>query len=120
MGRVLQRHEHSSKHIQSDLTYREFRKESSNIDKMFVSNVEEDILYWRSVLKRIISVIKFLGSRGLAFRGKDQIIGSKYNGNFLGIIELISEFDPLLSSHLSRYGNKGKGEQNYMLIVNNY
>lgn len=115
--RALKRHENSSKHIQNDLIYRQRRKESNNIDKTFVSNVENDMRYWRSILQRIIAVIKFLGSRGLAFRGSDQIIGSKHNGNFLGIIELISEFDPLLSSHLSRYGNQGKGEQNISFII---
>lgn len=49
-----------------------------------------------------------------AFRGKNQTIGSKQNGNYLGILELLSEYDPLLSSHLSRYGNKGKGRASYL------
>lgn len=70
--------------------------------------------YWRQILNRIVSAVKFLGSRGLAFRGKNQTIGSKQNGNYLGILELISEYDPLLSSHLSRYGNKGKGRASYL------
>lgn len=63
---------------------------------------------------RLVEVIKFLSERGLAFRGSDQIIGSPHNGNFLGILELISKFDPFLADHLSRYGNKNKGNPSYL------
>lgn len=60
-------------------------------------------------MKRIVAVIKFLGSRGLAFRGANQTCGSTQNGNFLGLLDLLSEFDPLIASHIAKYGNKGKG-----------
>lgn len=66
---------------------------------------------------RIVEVIKFLAARGLAFRGDDQKLGSKQNGNFLGIIELISKFDPFLAEHLARHGNKGKGWQLLFLFI---
>jgi hypothetical protein len=56
-----------------------------------------------------MATIKFLGARGLSFRGADQICGSVRNGNFLGILDLMSQFDPLMSAHIARYGNKGKG-----------
>ena len=57
----------------------------------------------------MVSVIRFLASRGLAFRGENQIIGSAKTGNYLGILELLSEFDPFLEAHLKLYGNRGKG-----------
>lgn len=31
------------------------------------------------------------------------------NANFLRILDLLSEFDPLITSHIKKYGNKGKG-----------
>ena len=37
--------------------------------------------YWRQLLQRIESVVQFLCARGLAFRGKDEMIGSPSNGN---------------------------------------
>ena len=52
--------------------------------------------------------------RGLAFRGDDEIIGSQHNGNFLGSLELISQFDPFLLEHLKNYGNPGKGQVSYL------
>ena len=57
----------------------------------------------------MVSVIRFLASRGLPFRGENQIIGSAKNSNYLGILELLSEFDPFLKEHLKQYGNHGKG-----------
>jgi len=48
-------------------------------------------VYWRTLLGRIIEVIKFLSERGLAFRSSDEIIGSPDNGNYLGLLELIEQ-----------------------------
>ncbi|XP_013783749.1 zinc finger MYM-type protein 1-like [Limulus polyphemus] len=62
----------------------------------------------------MVSVIRFLTSRGLAFHGENQIIGSSKNENFLGILELLSEFDPFLEEHLKVYGNTGKGNPSYL------
>ena len=61
-----------------------------------------------------MSVIKFLCVRGLAFRGHDEIVGSSHNGNYLGLIELISEYDPFLAQHLSVHANKGRGHVSYL------
>ena len=48
------------------------------------------------MLKRIVETIRILATRGLAFRGDDEVIGSKHNGNYLGVLELIAKFDPFL------------------------
>ena len=42
------------------------------------------------------------------------MIGSPSNGNFLGTLELLSQFDPFLAAHLEKYGNKGKGSISYL------
>ena len=41
-------------------------------------------------------VTMFLGERALAFRGSTQCVGDVHNGNFLGLLELISHYDPIL------------------------
>ena len=43
-----------------------------------------------------------MSERGLAFRGSSQRIGSINNGNFLGIIELLSRYDPVLQEHIKK------------------
>ncbi|XP_008182354.1 zinc finger MYM-type protein 1-like [Acyrthosiphon pisum] len=47
-------------------------------------------------------------------QGDDQILGSGHNGNYLGCLELISKFDPFLSTHIDKYANKGKGNMSYL------
>ena len=66
------------------------------------------------MLTHVVSVIRFLASRGLPFRGENQIIGSAKNGNYLGILELLREFDPFMKEHLKQYGNRGKGNPSYL------
>ncbi|XP_025424092.1 uncharacterized protein LOC112693317 [Sipha flava] len=65
--------------------------------------------YWVKVLHRVVSVVKFLAVRGLVFEGNDSRLGSLSNGNFLGILEVISEFDPFLKQHMNERANKGSG-----------
>lgn len=67
--------------------------------------IEKD--YWIQVMKRITSVIKFLALRGLAFRGDNEKFGVNNNGNYLGLLELIANFDPFFKNHIDAYGNKG-------------
>lgn len=115
--RSFQQHEKSQPHILSELAYRIRAKELKciTVDASIVNQTEDEMKYWRDILKRIVAVIRFLGSRGLAFRGANQVCGSIHNGNFLGILDLLSEFDPLISSHIARHGNKGRG--NNSLII---
>lgn len=47
------------------------------------------------------------------FGVKNELLGNCQDGNYLGILELLAEFDPLLRSHLENYGNKGKGHTSY-------
>lgn len=62
----------------------------------------------------VLNVIKLIGTRGLAFRGSDNTIVSDHNGNYLGILQLIVQYDPLLKKHIERFANKGKGTVSYL------
>ncbi len=61
-----------------------------------------------------MAVIKFLSERGLPFRGDDEHLCSSSNGNYLGLLELIAQFDPFLREHLEKYGQKGRGTTSYL------
>jgi hypothetical protein len=65
---------------------------------------------------RVVSVVKFLAVRGLAFEGNDSQLGSPSNVNFLGILEVIFEFDPFLKQHMNERANKGSGNVTYFSI----
>lgn len=57
--------------------------------------------------------MKFLCVRGLAFRGKNEQIGLSNSGNYLGTLELLSEYDTFLAEH-SKYANKGRGHASHL------
>jgi hypothetical protein len=76
--------------------------------------VEQVAGYWLKVLLRVVSTLKFIVERGLPIRGDDEEIGSPSNGNYLGILELIAQFDHFLSTHIKEHGNKGSGHVNYL------
>ena len=73
------------------------RKSVTQIDHGLVKQYENEVQYWKHVLCRIVSVVKFLRIRNLAFCGKNELIGSPSNGNYLGILELLAEYDTFLA-----------------------
>lgn len=109
-NRAFKTHEQSQHHIQNCVSYRNQANETNMLDAQFRRQEQIEVKYWHEVLQKIVSVVKFLASRGLAFRGSDEILGSNTNGNYLGILELIAKHDPFLANHMEIYGNKGRGK----------
>jgi len=107
-------HEQSKSHVNSILGARNFRSENACIDHCIEQQLENSKQYWVNVLRRVVAVIKFLAQRAMPFRGDDEVLGSVHNGNFLGILELIAQFDPFLLNHLQQYGNAGRGVPSYI------
>uniref|UniRef100_A0A8C9YGK0 TTF-type domain-containing protein n=1 Tax=Sander lucioperca TaxID=283035 RepID=A0A8C9YGK0_SANLU len=89
-------HEKSDVHRSCMLALHQRCKGTATIDSSLLKQMEGARQYWREVLKRVVAVIKFFGERGLAFRGDNELLGSPLNGNYLGILELIAQFDPFL------------------------
>lgn len=111
----LENHEQSLVHLENLKCFVIRKSEKTKkIDEELKLRQEYEFNYWRSILQRILSVIKFLASRGLPFRGKDEILGSKLNGNYLGLLELLSQYDPILRQHIKKYGAKGTGSVSYL------
>lgn len=108
-------HEQSSLHAESLLIY--ISRITSNVKKIddcLRQEQEHQESYWRSILQRILSVTRFLASRGLPFRGTNEKFGSKNNGNYLGILELLAEYDPVLEEHIKKYASQGSGSVSYL------
>ncbi len=89
-------------------------KATGSVDSLLLEQHRSEQEYWHRVLTHVVSVIRFLASRRLPFRGENQIIGSAKNGNYLGILDLLSEFDPFLEEHIKLYGNRGKWNPSYL------
>ena len=107
-------HENSIDHRDAMVKWVSRKSSSVGIDKALKTQDEMQRDYWRSILKRVVSTVKFLSQRGLAFKGDVQQLGCSNNGNFLGCLEYLSEYDRLLADHLRKYGNKGKDNPSYL------
>jgi hypothetical protein len=111
---LLNRHESSSSHKDAVIAYRLRVCTQGRVDVELVKEINVREKYWYSVLERISEVIRFLAERGLAFRGHNETIGSPNNGNYLGIIELLSKFDPFLEQHIHAHASQGRGHTSYL------
>lgn len=110
----LTSHEMSPEHRQSCASYATRVSKIQIIDKQIADQYEGQCKYWRDVLRRVVSTVKFLASRGLAFRGDNELFGDHRNGNFLGCLELLAEYDTFLAQHITTYGNAGRGTASYL------
>lgn len=101
----LPSHENNKDHIQCFVKWREVEtriKNNNSIDKLVCKQIAHEAQKWRDILTHVLDTILFLGERGLALRGESHIVGEPNNGNFLGILELISHYDPILRQHLEK------------------
>lgn len=107
-------HQNSPIHKSAVITLKARGLTLNRVDNMLTLQLDKETHYWRNVLTRVVAAVKALTSRGLALRGDNEIFGSNRNGNFLMVLELMSEFDPFLASHIAKYGNCGSGNTNYL------
>ncbi|KAL5158733.1 Zinc finger MYM-type protein 1 [Glycine soja] len=54
---------------------------------------------WRNLSAKL-KIVKTLSKINLAFCGKNEKIYQEANGNFLTLIEIIAEFDPIMQEHI--------------------
>ncbi|XP_065658892.1 uncharacterized protein LOC136083424 [Hydra vulgaris] len=96
-------HEKSSNHKSCYIQWQNLEKniiKHTTTDCFTVKQIQNETQKWKDLLKRLLDVILFLAERGLVFRGVTHLIGDSYNGNFLGLLELLSQYDSLLEEHL--------------------
>ena len=87
------------------MSWRELQKRLENntsIDVIIEENILSEAAKCKKLLTRIIDVVVFLGETGLVFLGSSLRIGDVHNGNFLGLLELLAHYDPLLKEHVTK------------------
>nr|XP_034572200.1 zinc finger MYM-type protein 1-like [Setaria viridis]XP_034572201.1 zinc finger MYM-type protein 1-like [Setaria viridis] len=105
LGIRLKEHETSPNHVLSMTTWYELRsrlQKDQTIDKDAQRQLEKEKDHWRKVLFRIVCIDKFLAKHNLAFRGTNSKMYEDSNGNFLGLVEMLAEFDPIIQEHVRR------------------
>jgi hypothetical protein len=99
----LKEQETSVDHVINMTTLYELRnrlQKEQTIDKVAQQQLEKEKEHWRKVLFRIVAIVKFLGKHNLAFRGHNYKLYEDSNGNFLGLIEMLAEFDPVIQERV--------------------
>ncbi|XP_058775019.1 uncharacterized protein LOC131649270 [Vicia villosa] len=105
VGARIKEHELGMEHVKNMTTWYEYRQrlqKFQTIDKTTQRLIEKERDHWKKVLKRVISIVKFLAKHNLAFRGSKEKLYEDSNGNFLGLIEMLAEFDPIIQEHVRR------------------
>lgn len=98
----MKEHENSVEHKSANIEMLMRQQSGQRIDSAFVRQTEEEILYWRAI-------VKSLASRGLQFRGTEERFVLSNSGNYIMTLELMAEFDPFLTQHTRKYGERGSG-----------
>ncbi|KAH1155044.1 hypothetical protein GLYMA_18G183000v4 [Glycine max] len=102
-------------------------RKKNTIDKEIQEQINKEKEHWEKVLVRITTLIKYFSKNNLAFRGTNEKIYQKGNENFLSLINLLVEFDPIMQKHVKRikngdlhnhYLSKNQGVQKRLLDIN--
>ena len=101
-GDRIAEHESSDIHRKAMIAYINQAADCGTVDSELKKQFNEECQYWTQVLQRVVTVVKYLAERGLPFRGDSHRFGDTNNGNYLGSMELISQFDPFLKAHIGK------------------
>lgn len=104
-GARLAEHEKSKLHLEALLKWTETKQRFGKqcaVDEIHQQNIRDEKVRWRAVFDRLLSIIRYLAEHNLAFRGSVDKLFKTHNGNFLGLVQLISQFDPVMKEHLRR------------------
>ncbi|XP_048510256.1 zinc finger MYM-type protein 1-like [Athalia rosae] len=114
---TLKDHEISKNHIQTQKSWLELSqrlKGCKTIDAAAQRIINAETNHWYEVLLRIVAITKMLGKKCLAFQGTSDKLFEHNNGNFLKIVELLSEFDPIMEEHVRRVLKKEETKAHYL------
>ena len=121
MYEKVKSHEQSTIHIANYVKWKDLEvalERQSGIDGRYQKKVSEEKQRWREILRCLLEVTLFLAERNLPFRGSSSLIGDQNNGNFLGTLELLSSYSPLVREHVCKvmhYQQKGERLQAHYL-----
>jgi len=57
--------------------------------------------HWKNTSEHTVASILYVAEHNLAFCGSSSTLYATHNGNFLGLIAFIANFDPVLKGHIS-------------------
>lgn len=110
-------HEESSPHLTALEKWTELSARlrlNQTIDHARQKMIDNENKKWRDLLYRILDVTLFLAKQNLPFRGHRENAKSENKGNFLELIEFLSNYDPVLKEHLLTTASSEKITNTYL------
>ncbi len=105
----LRQHERSAEHITNMDTWRNLSQKlqtNTAIDQINQDLIALEVNRWKDILRRLIAIVNHLADHNLSFRGHSDRLFESGNGNFLGQVQLMAQFDPVMREHLRRIQTK--------------
>ena len=113
----IERHTLNGQHLTCVENYLKRKNPEGRVDSDREKEISKLRDHWKKIRERVVYTVLFNAERGLAFQGSDEKFGSNHNGNFMGILELISKFDQILNNHIDKCGNPGSGNATLCLLL---
>lgn len=103
MYEVLKMHENSTSHKKFYHQWFEVEmrlKRGKTIDCEEQKLISRETLRWNNVFIWLMNIILYLAKNNMAFRGFSDKLYTRNNSQFLGLVELVGKFDPIMQEHL--------------------
>lgn len=110
-------HERSLEYRNYKLIWIQSTMAAGTTDPDVAQQFQSQFHYRREVLKHVSTTIKLLSGCRLVFCGHDEVLWSLDNGNYLGYLELIDQFDSFGANHIAKFGQKGKCKPSYLSSI---
>ena len=118
----VSQHESNASHVQNFTNWKEMEiriASGKTIDKMEQEVVENKKKQWKSILSRLLDIIRFLAKQNLSLRGHREDTHTEAEvaenkGNFLELVYLLSKYDPVLREHILRIQMGSKYTASYL------
>lgn len=105
----LKEHEYSKGHCDNMRNWHELQRRlqtNTTIDQRQQDLMRIEIEHWKGVIRRVIAIICHLAERNQALRGTTSELYDPHNGNFLAQVELMAQFDSVMTEHIRKIENQ--------------
>ncbi|XP_043354497.1 zinc finger MYM-type protein 1-like [Dermochelys coriacea] len=105
LSHILPQYEKAQQHIESMHKWCELSvrlKNQTTLDAQNQRLLESEKQHWCRVLERLLSIVEYLSTNNIAFRGSIEKLFQPKNGHFGGFVQLLGKFDTVMSEYLQR------------------